>query len=371
MIPFLDLKSQYKSIQEPLEHAVLQALRSCEYILGPPVSQFEAEFADYCGSREAVSLNSGTSALHLALLTAGVGPGDEVVTVSMTFVATVAAILSTGAKPVLVDVDPETFTMDVRALKAAITPRTRVIMPVHLHGRLANMAAISEIAQRHRLMIIEDAAQAHGAERDGRKAGTFGAIGCFSFYPGKNFGGCGEGGAIVTDDPDLAASIRCLRDWGQAGKYNHVMQGYNYRMDTVQAAALSVKLRFLPAWTKARQRIAARYDELLAGTGIKTPDPAGLEHVYHVYAVRVAERDKVKALLTQAGIATGIHYPRPVHQQPAYSAAVRGSGGFPVSEELTAQFLSLPIFPEMTDEQIRTVADTLVKSVEECDAKAA
>lgn len=370
MIPFLDLKAQYRSIQQPLERAVIETLRSCDYILGDPVREFETAFAAYCGAREAVSLNSGTSALHLALLAAGVAPNDEVITVPMTFVATVAAIVYAEASPVLIDVDPDTFTMDPRALEAAITPRTRAIIPVHLHGRLANIEEICEIARQHGIPVIEDAAQAHGAERDGRKAGTFGTMGCFSFYPGKNLGACGEGGAVVTNDPEIAKVLRSLRDWGQEGKYNHVRHGYNYRMDTLQAAVLGVKLGFLPDWTQSRRRIAALYDELLAGTVVQTPRPSGLDHVYHVYAVCVADRDTVKARLAEAGIATGIHYPRPVHQQPAYSGRVSGGIRFPVSEWLADHFLSLPIFPEMTDAQVTEVTDALLRCVYERQAVA-
>ncbi|NIX75694.1 DegT/DnrJ/EryC1/StrS family aminotransferase [Microvirga terricola] len=368
MIPLIDLKAQYRSVQEPLEKAVLEVLRSGDYVLGDPVRQFEQDFAAYCGAREAIALNSGTSALHLALLAGGIGPGDEVITVSMTFVATVAAILYAGATPVLVDVDPETFTMDPAAFEAAITPRTRAVMPVHLHGRLAEMDAICDIAKHHGIMVIEDAAQAHGAEWNGRKAGTFGAVGCFSFYPGKNLGACGEGGALVTDDPKIAATLRCLRDWGQEGKYNHVRPGYNYRMDTVQAAALGVKLKFLSSWTVARRRVAAQYDNLLGDAGLRIPEPRGADHVYHVYAVRIADRDDARRLLMEEGIATGVHYPRPVHLQPAYSALVKASGGLAVAEQLASEFLSLPIFPEMTEKQINTVADALIRIVEHSDA---
>ncbi|MCB8823002.1 DegT/DnrJ/EryC1/StrS family aminotransferase [Microvirga rosea] len=363
MIPFLDLKAQYQSIQEPLEKAVLAALRSCDYVLGEPVGRFEASFAEYCGSLEAISVSSGTSALHLALLAAGVQPGDEVITVPMTFVASVAAILYAGGQPILVDVDPSTFTMDPKAFEAAITSRTRVVLPVHLHGRLANMGEICEIASRHGVTVIEDAAQAHGAERNGRKAGTFGTMGCFSFYPGKNLGACGEGGAIVTDDPELAAKLRCLRDWGQQGKYNHVLQGFNYRLDTVQAAALEVKLRYLDGWTQARRQIASSYDTYMSDMGIALPSSEERDHVYHVYAVQVPERERVRATLSEAGISTGIHYPCPVHRQPAYAKAVAGQGSFPVSERLAENFLSLPIFPEMTSQQVATVVDVLGKAL--------
>ncbi len=371
MIPFLNLKAQYETIQTPLEQAILASLRNCDYILGDAVSRFEDSFAQYCGVREAVSLNSGTSALHLALLAAGVGPGDEVVTVSATFVATVAAVLYAGATPVLIDVDPETFTLDPTAFEKAITPKTKAVIPVHMHGRLADMEAICAIAQRHGIVVIEDAAQAHGAERHGRKAGAFGLMGCFSFYPGKNLGACGEGGAVTTNDPQIAAKLRCLRDWGQQGKYNHVLSGFNYRMDTLQAAALEVKLRFLSDWTRARQRIATLYDGLLLGTHIRTPQPSGLDHVYHVYAVRVAQRDMVRAQLTAAGVATGIHYPKPVHLQTAYSNLVRTPHSLSVSEALADNFLSLPIYPELTEHQVGIVADSLVRIVEDSNVEAA
>jgi dTDP-4-amino-4,6-dideoxygalactose transaminase len=372
MIPLLDLKSQYSAVQEPLERAVLDVLRSGDYVLGDPVKRFEKDFAEYCGTADSIALSTGTAALHLALLAAGVGPGDEVITVPLTFVATVSAILYAGATPVLVDVDQVAYTMDPAAFEAAITPRTRAVMPVHLHGRLANMDVVCEIARRHNLIVIEDAAQAHGAEQDGRKAGSFGAMGCFSFYPGKNLGACGEGGAVVTNDPELAAKLRCLRDWGQQGKYNHVLRGYNYRMDTIQAAILGVKLEFLPDWTKARQQIAAAYDGLLSeAAAVQRPELCGLDHVYHVYSVCVKGRDEVRAILAAAGISTGIHYPRPVHLQPAYSELASTPTGYPISERLAEHFLSLPIYPEMTPQQVSTVADTLIRTVERCHVEAA
>ncbi|ANY82185.1 erythromycin biosynthesis sensory transduction protein eryC1 (plasmid) [Microvirga ossetica] len=364
MIPFLDIKAQYQTVQGPLERAVLDVLRSGDYVLGDPVRTFERDFAAYCGAGEAVALNTGTSALHLALLAAGVGPGDEVITVPLTFVATAAAIVFTGATPVFVDVDPKTFTMDPEAFEAAITPQTRAVLPVHLHGRLADMEAICAIANRHGIMIIEDAAQAHGAERDGRRAGTFGTMGCFSFYPGKNLGACGEGGAVVTSDSEIAALLRCLRDWGQQGKYNHILRGFNYRMDTLQAAVLGVKLQFLPAWTEARQRIAASYESLLVETGVERPGLCGRDHVYHVYSVCVEGRDKIREILNASGVATGIHYPRPVHMQPAYASISTTPGGFPVSERLAERFLSLPIYPEMTQQQVIDVADALSRATE-------
>jgi len=370
MIPFLDLQAQYRSIARDLDTAVLEVLRSGEYVLGRSVTEFEANFANYCGAREAVALNSGTSALHLALLAAGVRPGDEVVTVSMTFVATVAVIRYAGATPVLVDIDPVTWTMDPAALEQAITPRTKAIVPVHLHGRLADMKTIMAIASRHGIAVIEDAAQAHGAEIDGKRAGTFGEIGCFSFYPGKNLGACGEGGAVVTNRPELASTIRQLRDWGQAGKYNHERLGFNYRMDAVQAAVLNVKLKHLPEWTRRRQSIAALYDSGLEGSGVATPaKPRAGEHVYHVYAIRHADRDRLRSELSESGIATGVHYPRPVHLQPAFMGLGYGAGDFPASETLARESLSLPMYPELGEAAVRSVCRALQSSVEVANAK--
>lgn len=365
MIPLLDIRAQYAGIREELDAAVLETLASGAYVSGPRVEAFEQDFAAYCGSREAIALNSGTSALHLALLALGIGPGDEVITTAMTFVATVAAIRYAGATPVLVDADLRTFNIDPTLIERAITPRTKAIIPVHLHGRLADMEAILRVADRHGIPVIEDAAQAHGAEWEGRRAGTVGAIGCFSFYPGKNLGACGEGGGVVTDDAALAATIRQLRDWGQAGRYNHVRHGFNYRMDGIQGAVLQVKLRHLPAWTDARRRVAHLYDELLAGSGILTPArPEALEHVYHVYAIRSAARDELAQRLADAGVATGMHYPRPVHLQPAYADLGYREGDFPIAERLAREMLSLPIYPELTEAQQRQICDALLQSEE-------
>lgn len=358
MIPLLDLSAQYKTIGPELEAAVLSTLRSGNYILGEAVAQFEEDFAAFCGTKHAVALNSGTSALHLALLAADIGPGDEVITVPMTFVATVAAIVYAGATPVFVDIDPASLTMDPAAVEAAITPRTRAILPVHLHGRLADMSALAAIASRHGLVLIEDAAQAHGARRDGKCAGAFGAMGCFSFYPGKNLGACGEGGAVTTDDAGLADTLRLLRDWGQRERYTHLRHAFNYRMDAVQGAALGVKLRHLAAWTAARQRIAQTYQDRLEGELVR-PAAIGPDHACHVYAIRVADRDRVRSQLLDAGVATNIHYPRPVHLQPAYAYLGYTSGSFPISEGYAAETLSLPIFPEMTAAQIDAVVEAV------------
>lgn len=359
MIPFLDLSAQYRAIGPELEAAVLATMRSGAFALGPAVEAFERDFASHCGTAHAVAVNTGTSALHLALLAAGVGPGDEVVTVPMTFVASAAAVVYTGATPVLVDVDPRTLTMDPARLEAAITPRTRAILPVHLHGRLADMAAINEIAERRGIPVIEDAAQAHGAERGGVRAGAFGAMGCFSFYPGKNLGACGEGGAVTTDDPALAAAVRSLRDWGQEGKYNHVRHGFNFRMDGVQGAALGVKLPHLDGWNAARRRIANLYHEGLGGELRRPLGPAGADHACHVYAIRVRDRDALRGALGRAGVGTNIHYPTPVHLQPAYAGLGHRRGAFPASEAYAEETLSLPLFPELSREQAGEVIDAV------------
>ncbi|WP_295532800.1 DegT/DnrJ/EryC1/StrS aminotransferase family protein [uncultured Thioclava sp.] len=359
MIPFLNLRAQYRAIAPELEEAVLQVLRSGNYVLGEPVESFEENFALYCGAGSAIGVSSGTSALHLALLAAGIGPGDEVITTPSTFVATIAAILYTGATPVLVDIDPETWNMDPSGIKAAISPRTRAILPVHLHGRLADMEAIVAIARRHGLLVIEDAAQAHGAQRGTQRAGTFGDIGCFSFYPGKNLGACGEGGAIVTSSAELDEKVRCLRDWGQKGKGNHVVEGYNFRMDAVQGAILDVKLRHLDAWNAARRRIANMYHEGLAPDISRAKGPFGEDHVGHVYAIRVANRAEFQANLETASVPTSVHYPLPVHLQPAYARMGYSRGDFPVAEAYADTTVSLPIHPDLTDKHV----DHIVESV--------
>ncbi len=359
MIPFLDLSAQYKTIGLEIEEAVLATLRSGSYVLGDGVVRFEERFAAFCGTEHAIAVSSGTAALHLALLAAGIGAGDEVITVPMTFVATVAAIVYSGATPVFADIDPTTWTMDPVRLEAAITPRTRAIMPVHLHGRLADMAAIRDIARRHGLLVIEDAAQAHGAERGGVRAGAFGDLACFSFYPGKNLGACGEGGAVTTDSAAFAETIRSLRDWGQEGRYNHVRHGFNYRMDAIQGAVLGVKLKRLEAWNAARRHVANAYGERLAGDLLRPAGPFGADHAAHVYAIRVRDRDAVRERLAAAGIATSIHYPRPVHLQPAYAGLGHDCGAFPISEAFAEEALSLPLYPELTPKQVNEVVEAV------------
>jgi dTDP-4-amino-4,6-dideoxygalactose transaminase len=360
MIPFVDLQAQYRALKPEIDAAVLKVFDQASFILGPAVASFEKDFAAFCGTRDAVGVNSGTSALHLALLAAGVVPGDDVITVPYTFVATVAAIEYAGAKPVLVDVEPDYWTMDPAKLEAAITPRTKAIMPVHLYGQPADMDPILEIARRHGIPVIEDAAQAHGSEYKGRRCGSMGRLGCFSFYPGKNLGAYGEGGAVVTDDPELAKRIRLLRAWGEEVRYEHKFKAFNYRMDGVQGAVLGVKLRHLEAWTDARRRNAAEYGRQLAGTSVTAPvERPGCRHVYHLYPVRLQNRDAWRAALGEAGVQTGVHYPIPVHLQPAYRDLGYKAGDFPVSEGVAHEVLSLPMFPELTTEQIGTVAGLL------------
>lgn len=359
-VPFVDLKLQYLSIKDEILSAVANVFESTQFVLGKEVAAFEQEFAAFCSSTHGVAVNSGTSALHVALLAAGVGPGDEVITVPCTFVATVAAVVYTGAKPVFVDVDPVTYTMDPSQIEAAITPRTKAILPVHLYGNPADMDPILEIARKHGLTVIEDAAQAHGAEYKGRRCGSLGDMGCFSFYPGKNLGAYGEGGMVTTNHPELARKMRMLRDWGAEKKYQHVLKGFNYRMEGVQGAILRVKLRYLEAWTEARRAHAAAYNRLLAGSEHTLPtELSGNRHVYHVYALLTSRRQEFMDSLSAQGVQTGIHYPIPVHLLPAYSDLNYSAGQFPVSESIAAREVSLPMFPELTEPQIEAVGQAV------------
>lgn len=355
-IPLIDLEAQNRTIRQPLEDAALRALRSGRYCLGPEVEAFERAFAGYCEAEHAVAVNSGTSALSLALLACGIGPGDEVITVPMTFVATVAAILSTGARPVLVDVDPRTWSIDPQAVSAAVTRRTRAIVPVHLHGRPADLASLTAVAAAHQLRLIEDAAQSHGARHRGRRVGAIGDIGSFSFYPAKPLGALGEGGAIVTNQADLAERVRLLRNWGQVRQNEHAVAGYNMRMDSVQAAMLRVKLPYVDGWSAARRAHAAHYVTQLADCIPPRPEaPPDCTEVHHVFAVEVDDREQVRARLAAAGIESGVHYPVPVHLQPAYAGLGYRQGDFPVAERIAARTLSLPMFAELTAEQIDAV----------------
>ena len=360
VIPLVDLRAQAHSLGDELEAAAARVLRSGQYALGEEVAAFEQRFAAYCGTEHAVAVSSGTAALHLALLAAGVQPGDEVVTTPMTFVATVAAILMAGARPVFADIERDTRTLDPDQVSRVLTERTRVILPVHLHGGMADMRAILGIAEAHGLTVIEDAAQAHGAEYHGRRAGSLGDLGCFSFYPGKNLGACGEGGAVVTASSDLAAKLRMLRDWGQSKKYQHLIKGFNYRMDAIQGAILAVKLGHLEGWTEARRRHAGHYGRCLADAGFGLPcERPGTRHVYHAYAIELPNRALAAERLSHRGIATGMHYPIPVHLQPAYADLGYRAGDFPVAETFAANTLSLPLYPELEPRQVEEVTREL------------
>jgi dTDP-4-amino-4,6-dideoxygalactose transaminase len=360
VIPLVDLQAQYRSIRPEIDRAVGRVLESGRFVLGEEVVAFEQEFAAFSEAQHGIAVNSGTSALHLALLAAGVGRDDEVITVPFTFVATVAAIRYTGATPVFVDVEPRSLTMDVGRLEAAITGRTRAIIPVHLYGQAADMDPIMDIARRHGLVVIEDAAQAHGAEYKGHRVGGIGDLACFSFYPGKNLGAYGEGGLVTTSNPTYARTIRMLRDWGEETRYHHVVQGFNYRMDAIQGAILRVKLRHLPTWTEKRRAHAARYDDLLAHGPVRRPEAMpDRHHVYHLYVVRTRRRADLQEALGTRGIGTGIHYPIPVHLQKAHADLGYGVGDFSCAEEAAAEVLSLPLYPELPaaaqDEIVATV----------------
>jgi dTDP-4-amino-4,6-dideoxygalactose transaminase len=363
VIPLIDLKAQYRSIQAEIREAIDRVLETSEFALGSEVAAFEAEFANYCSTGHGIAVNSGTSALHLALLAAGIGAGDEVITVPFTFVATVAAITYAGAHPVFVDIDPRSYTMDVTQIEHVVTKRTKAVLPVHLYGQPADLDPILEIARRHHLVVIEDAAQAHGAEYKGRRVGSIGDLGCFSFYPTKNLGACGEGGMVVTNRPEYHRTIRLLRDWGQEKKYYPIVKGYNYRMEGLQGAILRVKLRHLEAWTEARRANATRYDALLSGCGVQTPQVmAYARHVYHVYAIRTPEREVVQQALMARGIQTAVHYPFPVHLLPAYADLGHRRGDFPQAEKMSAEQLSLPIYPELSQEAVSQVANAVSES---------
>ncbi|MBW4636972.1 MAG: DegT/DnrJ/EryC1/StrS family aminotransferase [Gloeocapsa sp. UFS-A4-WI-NPMV-4B04] len=363
MIPFLDLKAQYGNIKDEINAAVSKVLENTQFILGDEVTAFEKEFAAYCDADYGIAVNTGTSALHLALLAAGIGAGDEVITIPFTFVATVAAICYTGATPVFVDIDPVSYTIDVTQIEAAITERTKAILPVHLYGQPADMEPILEIARRYGLTVIEDAAQAHRSEYKGQRVGSIGDLGCFSFYPGKNLGAYGEGGMVVTNNPEYAHTLRMLRDWGQECKYHHILKGYNYRMDGLQGAILRVKLRYLDGWTEARRVHAALYDELLP-SGVKTPTVLPYSHhVYHIYAVRSQQRDALQKRLHEQGVQTGIHYPIPVHLQQAYAELKYQPGDFPCAELAANEVLSLPMYPELPQEDLKIISTAVRESI--------
>ena len=360
VVKFLDLQAQYQSIKHEVDEAVLAVLGTSAYVLGPEVETFESRFAAAHGAAHGIAVNTGTSALHVALLAAGVGAGDEVITVPMTFTATVAAISYTGATPIFVDVDPVTFTMDPGLIEAAITPRTKAIMPVHLYGQSADMDPIMEVATRKGLVVIEDAAQAHLARYKDRPVGGIGHLAGFSFYPGKNLGAYGEGGLVTTNDPELAHHMRLLRDWGQSKKYEHDFLAYNYRMDGIQGAVLRVKLQYLEDWTERRRSRAQLYRTQLENSCVRVAQEAhDCRHVYHIFSVFNPERNRLQANLNDRGIQTGIHYPNPVHLQKAYAGLGHSAGDFPVSERIAREQLSLPIYPELRNDEVERVAEAI------------
>jgi len=359
-IPLVDLRAQYAGIKEDIDSAVQRVLNHCGFIMGPEVKAFEQAFAEYCGTEQAVGVASGTAALQLAVTACGAGPGDEVITTPFTFFASGEAISQAGARPVFVDIDPQTYNIDPGRIEAAITPRTRAIMPVHLYGQPAEMDAILDIARTHNLRVIEDAAQAHGAEYAGRRAGSMGDLACFSFYPSKNLGAYGDGGMITGSDPELIASVRKLRDHGRMSKYEHDQLGWGYRLDALQAAILGVKLRHLDDWNAARRARASRYTELFADVEVVTPVAADhVKHIYHCYAIRTPRRDELVEHLKREGTGVVIHYPLPVHLQPAYRFLGYKPGDFPVSEACAAEVVSLPMYPELTDEQQKCVVSQI------------
>jgi len=359
-VPFLDLTLQHRELQGELSASVVQTIERGDFILGSSLEEFEREFARYCGCEFAIGVSSGTSALHLALLAVGVGPGDEVVTVPNSFIATVEAIMYTGATPVLADVDPGSFCLDTERFEAAITPRTKAVIPVHLYGQPCDMDAISSVAARHGVAVIEDACQAHGATLAGRRMGSLGTAGAFSFYPTKNLGTIGDGGAITTNDPDVAKQCRALRHHGQYEPNVFPVLGFNYRLDTIKAAVLRVKLAHLDRWNARRRAIAERYRSRLKGTEftfqVRT---AGSEPVFHILAVKHPRRRAVHDALSAAGIGWGKHIVSPAHRHPGYAHLIRTGESFPVSETLSEELVSLPVFPELTDEQVDYVADAL------------
>jgi len=362
----MDLAALHAPIQQEIEHRISRLVSSSSFVLGPAVEAFEAGFAEYCQARYAVGCNSGTSAIHLALAALDIGPGDEVITVSHTFVGTVWGILYCGATPVYADIDPRTMNMDISRVEALITDRTRAIIPVHLYGQPVNMAPLLSIAAKHGLYVIEDAAQAHGARYQERRVGSLGHIACFSFYPGKNLGAWGEAGAVVTSDPQLAGRLRRLRDHGQPKRYCHDERGYNYRMDAIQGAVLAVKLRYLDGWNARRAELARVYREALAGVpGLQLPEYcAGTESVHHLYVIRHERRDDLGAALATRGVSTGLHYPQPVHRQAGAGTGNDCIDDLPETDAAAASCLSLPMFPTMTDRQLRQVTEAVVASLD-------
>ena len=356
-IPYLDLPAQLRPLRKELDAVIAKTLDNCSFCLGPDVAQFEQDFARYCEAKHALGFNSGTSALHVAMLLLNIKPGDEVISTPHTFVATSWAISYVGAKPVYVDIDDQTFNIDPALIEKAITPRTKAIMPVHLYGHPFDIDPILEICRKHKLPLVEDACQSHGAKYKGKVVGTFGEMSGFSFYPGKNLGACGEGGALVTNNDAYAARAKSLREHGSTQRYYHDEVGFNYRMEGIQGAVLGVKLKHLDAWTKGRRRVAKRYHELLADTPLQLPlEASWAESVYHLYVVRHPRRDELKKHLEANKVGCALHYPMPLHLQKCYASLGYKEGSFPVAEKAARECLSLPIYPELADEQIEQVS---------------
>ncbi|MCG0274839.1 MAG: DegT/DnrJ/EryC1/StrS family aminotransferase [Thermosediminibacteraceae bacterium] len=364
-LQFLDLKAQYETIKEEIKKAIIDAVESGQYIMGPNVKAFEEEIAAYLGVKHAIAVANGTDALVLTLDALGIGPGDEVITSPYTFFASAECISRVGAKPVFADIDPNTFNICPEEIEKKISEKTKAIIPVHIFGQAADMDKITALAEKHGLYVIEDACQAIGAEINGRKVGTIGKAGCFSFFPTKNLGAYGDGGLVVTNDDELAEKIRLLRVHGSRKKYFHEAVGYNSRLDEIQAAILRVKLKYIDSWNEARRQKAKLYNELLKNTPVKTPDIKDEKsHVFHLYTILAPNRDELKKHLEQKGIPTGIYYPLPLHLQEAYKDLGYEKGDMPIAEKTCESNLSLPIYPELTDEQIKFIVDAVIEFYE-------
>lgn len=363
-IPLVDLKTQYERIADPIDNAVRRVIGDTAFIGGKYLKDFETSFSKFCKAKYCIGVGNGTDAIYIALRALGVGQGDEVITVANSFIATSEAITLTGAKVLFVDSDPRTYAIDLEQAVRAVTPQTKAIVPVHLYGHPANMLELAKLAERHGLFVVEDCAQAHGAEMNGQPVGTFGDIGCFSFYPGKNLGAYGDGGAIITQREDLATKCRMIANHGRIDKYDHEFEGVNSRLDGLQAAILSIKLKYLEEWTEKRRAVARQYGELLKGLPLELPTEAeGCRHVYHLYVVRVRDRQSVQDKLKKSGISTGIHYPIALPMLKAYRYLGQEPVDFPVAVKYSQEVLSLPMYPELTDAQIKWVCDSLAAAV--------
>ncbi|MFQ6092614.1 MAG: DegT/DnrJ/EryC1/StrS family aminotransferase [bacterium] len=364
-IPMVDLKRQYLSIKDEIDRAIQEVIDTTAFVRGKNVSQFEEEFAAYCGAAHGVACSSGTTALHLALRACGVGPGDEVITVPFTFIATTESVSNVGARPVFVDIEEESYNIDVSAIERAITPRTKAIIPVDLYGQPADLDPILEIAHKHDIVVIEDAAQAHASEYKGKRIGGLSSLTCYSFFPGKNLGAYGDAGMVLTNSEEMAERMRMLCDHGRKGKYEYQIEGYNFRMDGMQAAVLSAKLKHLDEWTEMRRKNGRLYHQYLKETDVITPvEKEYAKHVYHCYVIRTKHRAQIQGRLKAEGIATGVHYPNALHLEPAYRYLGYKRGDFPVSEQCANEVLSLPMFPELTEEEIERICSLVRESME-------